>query len=102
MVLDENLSFNEHISYVKQKSLENPGYVRKLGKPFVQTMVPSLLEYCDAAWHDCGQENCKALEGLQVRAGKIVHSQSKELQSDTITTKLECMGTIAQETGNSY
>lgn len=49
-----------------------------------KTMVLPILEYRDAVWHNCGQENSETLERLQRRVSKLVHPQAMEFSSETI------------------
>ena len=52
-------------------------------------MVLSVLDYCDAVWHECGQGNSDKIERLQRRAARIVYFKAtSKLSTDQIMTKL--------------
>ena len=52
-------------------------------------MVLSVLDYCDAVWHECGQGNSDKIERLQRQAARIVYFKAaSKLSTDEIMTQL--------------
>ena len=73
VMLDNHLSFNEHIDYVASKVSQKLGIISRVRLLFTtessnhlyKSMVLPLLEYGDVAWHGCGLENQQRIERLQ-------------------------------------
>ena len=54
-----------------------------------EAMVLPVLDYCDVAWHKCGQGNSDNIERLQRRAATIVYFKAApKLPTDQILTNL--------------
>ena len=95
-MLDNHLSFNEHIDHVASKVSQKLGIlsrVRRLlttesANRLYKSIVFPLLEYCDVTWHGCGLENQQKIDRLQRRASRIVLKNSRELTSDAIIERL--------------
>ena len=80
VVLDNSLSFNLHIDYVKKKVSKTLGMFSRIRSSLTteasnrlyKSMILPNLEYCCAVFHGCGKGNEEELERLQRRAARIV------------------------------
>ena len=80
VVLDNSLSFNLHIDYVKMKVSKTLGMFSRIRSSLTteasnrlyKSMILPNLEYCCAVFHGCGKGNEEELERLQRRAARIV------------------------------
>ena len=97
VVLDDNLSFNDHLDYVRMKvskilgmfSRIRPSLTLEAANRLYKAMVLSVLDYCDVVLHECGQGNSDKIERLQRRAARIVYFKAApNLSTDQILTKL--------------
>ena len=96
VVLDECLSFNDHISYVRSKVAGRLGLLSRLrgcltteaaNKIYLSTVLP-ILSYCDTCFCPLGSTNSKSLERLQRRAAKIVYGFKSDIATETILENL--------------
>ena len=97
VVLDDTLSFNDHVDYVRMKvskilgmfSRIRPSLTLEAANRLYKAMVLPVLDYCDAVWHECGQGNSDKIERLQRRAARIIYYKAaSNLSTDQIMTKL--------------
>ena len=97
VVLDDTLSFNDHVDYVRMKvsmilgmfSRMRPLLMLETANRLYKAMVLPVLDYCDAVWHECGQGNSDKIERLQRRAARIIYYKAaSNLSTDQIMTKL--------------
>ncbi|KAK2551405.1 RNA-directed DNA polymerase from mobile element jockey, partial [Acropora cervicornis] len=97
VVLDDTLSFNDHVDYVRMKvskilgmfSRIRPSLTMEAANRLYKAMVLPVLDYCDAVWHECGQGNSDKIERLQRRAARIIYYKAvSNLSTDQIMTKL--------------
>ena len=73
VVLDDTLSFNDHVDYVRMKvskilgmlSRTRPSLTLEAANRLYKAMVLLVIDYCDAVWHECGQGNSDKIEWLQ-------------------------------------
>ena len=80
VVLDNSLSLNLHIDYVKKKVPKTLGMFSRIRSLLIsevshrlyKSMILPNLEYCCAVFHGCGKGNEGELERLQRRAARIV------------------------------
>ena len=95
-VLDECLSFNDHINFVRSKVASRLGLLSRLrgcltteaaNKIYLSTVLP-ILSYCDTCFCPLGSTNRKSLERLQRRAAKIVHGFKPDISTETILENL--------------
>ena len=94
VVLDERLSWNEHVKAVVSKAGRRVGMlggVRRYitfqsANVIYMSVIRPILEYCAGVWACCGEVNSESLEALQRRAGRIVIKTSS---SDTAMEALE-------------
>lgn len=80
VVIDQHLSFNNHIEHVVNKVSRKLGVLRRLrifipmaaAERLYKTMILPIFDYCDVAWHGCGKVNSDVLESLQHGAAKLI------------------------------
>ena len=80
IVIDQHLSFNNHIEHVVNKVSTKLCVFRNLrisvpmagAERLYKTMILPIFDYCDLAWHGCGKVNSDVLESLQHRAEKFI------------------------------
>ena len=78
--MDNSLSFNLHIDYVKKKVSKTLGMFSRIRSSLTteasnrlyKSMILPNLEYCCAVFHGCGKGNEEELERMQNRAASIV------------------------------
>ena len=85
VLLDDNLSWKEHIKYLVNKIAENTGLMYR-AKPFLDkesllalyySYIHSYLNYANLAWGSTYLTNLKKLRSQQKRAIRIVHNKTK-------------------------
>ena len=90
--LDEYLSFNDHINYVRSKVASRLGLLSRLRgcltteaakKIYLSTVLP-MLSYCDTCLCPLGSTNRKTLERLQRRAARIVYGFKPDIATESI------------------
>ena len=105
VILDSNLSMNQHIDYVKKKvskmlgifSRARPSLTIESANKLFKSMILPILDYCGAVFHGCGKGNEEVLERLQRRGGRIVlntaHLSTEQMVTslgwDTLTRRRE-------------
>ena len=105
VILDSNLSMNQHIDYVKKKvskmlgifSRARPSLTIESANRLFKSMILPILDYCGAVFHGCGKGNEEVLERLQRRGGRIVlntaHLSTEQMVTslgwDTLTRRRE-------------
>ena len=96
VLLDECLSFNDHITYLKSKVASRLGLLSRLrgcltteaaNKIYLSTVLP-ILSYCDTCFCPLGSTNRMTLERLQRRAAKIVYGFKPDIATETILVNL--------------
>ena len=96
VLLDECLSFNDHINYVRSKVASRLGLLSRLrgclstevaNKIYLSTVLP-ILSYCDTCFYPLGSTNRKCLERLQRRAARIVYSFKRDITTESILENL--------------
>ena len=97
VILDDTLSFNDHVDYVRMKvskilgmfSRIRPSLTLEAANRLYKAMVLPVLDYCGAVWHECGQGNSDEIERRQKRAARIVYFKAaSKLSTDEIMTQL--------------
>ena len=85
VLLDDNLSWKEHIKYLEIKIAKNIGLMYR-AKPFLDkepllalyySYIHSYLNYANLAWGSTYLTNLKKLRSQQKRAVRIVHNKTK-------------------------
>ena len=96
VLLDECLSFNDHINYVMSKIASGLGLLSRLrgcltteeaNKIFLSTVLP-ILSYCDTCFCPLRSTNRKTLERLQRRAARIVYGFKPDITTESILENL--------------
>ena len=96
VLLDECLSFNDHINYVRSKVASRLGLLSRLrgcltteaaNKIYLSTVLP-ILSYCDTCFRPLGSTNRKTLERLQRRAARIVYGFKPDIATESILENL--------------
>ena len=96
VLLDECLSFNDHINYVRSKVASRLGHLLRLrgsltteaaNKIYLSTVLP-ILSYCDTCFYPLGSTNRKTLERLQRRAARIVYGFKPDIATESILENL--------------
>ena len=97
VVLDDTLSFNDHVDYVRMKVSKKLRMFSRIrlsltleaANRLYKAMVLPVLDYCDDVWHECGQGNNDKMKGLQRQAMMIVvFKAASKLSTDQIMNKL--------------
>ena len=64
-----------------------PSLTLEAANRLYKAMVLPVLDYCDVAWHECGQGNSDKIERLQRQAARIVYFKAApKLSTDQILT----------------
>ena len=96
VLLDECLSFNDHINYVRSKVASRLGLLSRLrgcltteaaNKIYLSTVLP-ILSYCDTCFCPLRSTNRKTLERLQRRAARIVYGFKPDITTESILENL--------------
>ena len=96
VLLDENLSWKNHINVIENKVSKNLGILRK-AKPYLDvkclkslyfSFVHSYLTYCNIAWASTNQTKLKKLYCKQKLACRIIFNVSRNTPSDPLFAKL--------------
>ena len=78
VVIDQQLSFKNHIEHVVNKVSRKLGVLRRLrisipmAESLYKTMILPVLDFRDVVWHGCGNVNSDVLESLQHKAAKLI------------------------------
>ena len=92
VLLDECLSFNDHINYVRSKVASRLGLLSLLrgclsteaaNKIYLSTVLP-ILSYCDTCFYPLGSTSRKCLDRLQRRAARIVDGFKPDITTESI------------------
>lgn len=76
VILDSQLTFKRHVSYVVDKASRTLGFIFRIAKDFTDvhclrslycSLVRSTLEYCSAVWHPYYQNGMERIESVQRR-----------------------------------
>ena len=79
LVVDENLSWDEHVEYIKKIS-RNIGIIKRMRSilPYellttlYMTLVKPHFRYCDIVWGQCNETLKDKLQTLQNRAARVI------------------------------
>ena len=82
VIVDENLSWSDHIDQVRKKALSGMHVIRKVKNIIPQstrnllynTIVSSHFDYCDVVWGNCGVTLQEKLQKLQNRSARIIRN----------------------------
>ena len=89
VVLDENLSWKDHVEYVNSKVSSRLGLLTRTrscltleaSKQVYTSLLQPLFDYADVAWGEISEGCCKELHRLQNRAARII--LQKNTSNDT-------------------
>ena len=93
VLLDSELNFSEHISFVCKKASQQIGFLRRLRK-LIPTHAKLLLykaailphlTYCSTIWHFCRASDKRKVERLQERALKVVFNNESASYDDLLS-----------------
>ena len=96
VVIDENLSWNEHISKLKLNYVNKLNLVKTsrflatsvLLDLYFKVILPSIT-YALVVWGGCSnKENFKSLERLHCRAARIIHKLPRYMPSEEVLSKV--------------
>ena len=96
--LDECLSFNDHINYVRSKVASRLGLLSRLrgcltteaaNKIYLSTLIP-IFSYCDTCFCPLGSTDRKTFEHLQRRAARIVYGFKLDIATESVLENLRC------------
>ena len=85
VLIDNKLSFNQHVSEVIKKSSRQLNCLKRVAYSLdtktrlllYKTFVSSNFNYCAVVWHNCGKSNTNKIEKIQHRALKFIYSDYK-------------------------
>ena len=98
IIIDEYLSFKDHINYVWSKVSSRLGLLPQLrgcltteaaNKIYLSTLIP-ILSYCDTCFCPLGSTDRKTLERLQRRAARIVYGFKLDIATESVLENLRC------------
>ena len=80
VVLDEMLSWNAHVNYIRTKAGKKIGMLRRIRDTIIsstasilyKSFILPVFDCCDTVWNCCGKVNSETLEKLQRRAASII------------------------------
>ena len=83
VILDEQLTWRDHIDYISTKIKRNIGAIKRirnsLPKEYLEMLYKTIVEphfrYCNTVWGPCGDTLLNRLQALQNRAARIISSQ---------------------------
>ena len=83
VILDEQLTWRDHIDYISTKIKRNIGAIKRirnsLPKEYLEmlykTIVKPHFRYCNTVWGHCGDTLLNRLQALRNRAARIISSQ---------------------------
>ncbi|RUA05612.1 MAG: hypothetical protein DSY43_04240 [Gammaproteobacteria bacterium] len=96
MIIDESLTWNDHISHICKKASKGLGVIRRvrnyvpletLVNIYSTTVLPH-LDYCAPVWDTCGKGLRDRLQKVQNRAGRIITRSNYDIRSSDILQSL--------------
>ena len=96
VIIDETLTWNEHISHICKKASKGLGAMRRIRdyvpaetlKNLYLTMVLPHLDYCAPVWDTCGKGLRERVQRIQNRAGRIITRSGYEIRSNDVLHSL--------------
>lgn len=96
VLVDENITWRNHIDHVAKKAAKGIGLLRRskdlLDRNTLKTVYSALVlphfDYCAIVWDNCSQTLKNRLQKLQNKAARIITGDSYETRSDVIRSKL--------------
>ena len=99
VILDENLSWREHINVIQSKISKNIGIIRK-AKPFLNigslkksyfSFIHSYLNYCNIAWASTNPSKTKKLFSKQKQVCRLIFNENRYAPSHPLLLKLRAL-----------
>ena len=96
VLVDENITWRNHIDYVAKKVAKGIGLLRRskdlleintLKTIYNATVLP-YFDYCALVWDNCSQTIKHKFEKLHNKAARIITGDSYEIRSDAVRSKL--------------
>ena len=80
IVLDDSLTWKDHVRYVISKVGKRVGVLGRLRRNITihaafemyNSLILPIFDYCDVVWSSCNKADMESLESLQRRASKII------------------------------
>ena len=100
IVIDDHLSWDDHIHYLLKKMSPKLGLLRRLSFTFPPDVLSSLymsiiqphIDYCISVWGSCSQTNINLIQKVQNRAARIVtNTYDYTVRSNTLLQHLGWM-----------
>jgi len=96
VLLDCNISWNEHIDMVCSKVSQRIGLLRRLrscltvniASMLYRCMILPLLEYCDIVWENCNITKQRQLQVLQNRAARVILQMKRRSSVQDLHSRL--------------
>jgi len=96
VVVDQNLTLEQQVSKVRQKSLAGLAFIRRAGAYLPSStrcllynaLVLPHLDYCSVVWHSCGKTIGDRLERVLNYAMRIILKKPPRTSSETLRNKL--------------
>ncbi|MCG8113710.1 MAG: reverse transcriptase domain-containing protein [Candidatus Thiodiazotropha taylori] len=96
LIFSQRCDWQNHIEYIQEKAWSRMNLLRSikftLDRKSLQkiyfSFIRSLLEYADVVWDNCTQQQCNALEKIQLEAGRIVSGTTKLVEIDKLYAEL--------------
>jgi hypothetical protein len=96
VLVDENITWGNHMDYVAKKAAKGIGLLRRsrdlLDSNTLKTIYSAIVlphfDYCALVWDNCSQTLKNKLEKLQNKAARIITGDSYEIRSDAVRSKL--------------
>ena len=96
LMIDENISWEEHVNYISRKVAKDLGMLRRI-RDLVQistlvdiysSIILPHFEYCSSVWDNCRKGLRDKLQKLQNRAARIITRSTYEIRSSQILNNL--------------
>ena len=80
LIVDDRLSWKEHISYISSKVSRNIGILKRVRECVTKetllimyrTSIETYFRYCNTTWGNCGTTLLKKLQTFQNRAARVI------------------------------
>ena len=97
VILDEQLTWGDHIHYISTKIKRNIGAIKRirnsLPKEYLEMLYKTIVElqfrYCNTVWGQCGDTLLNRLQALQSRAARVISFQKYDNTDHERLLKIE-------------
>ena len=95
-MIDENLSWQEHVNYISKKVAKGLGMLRRIRDlvpintlvDIYSSIILPHFDYCSSVWDNCRKGIQDKLQKLQNRAARIITRSNYEIRSSQILNDL--------------